>query len=88
MWRSQTILLALIRKGLTREKAYELTQRNAMQTWQAKHEGDTQADFRKQLESDPEIAEVLSKEELNELCDVDFHFRNIDYRFKQLGIEP
>ncbi len=88
MWRSQTILLALIRKGLTREKAYELTQRNAMQTWQAKHEGDTQADFRKQLESDPEIAEVLSKEELSELCDVDFHFRNIDYRFKQLGIEP
>src|SRR5205807_6504248 len=34
MWNSQTVLLALIRKGLTREQAYDLVQRNAMQTWQ------------------------------------------------------
>ncbi len=39
MWNSQTVLLALIRKGLTREAAYELVQRNAMKTWQAKHAG-------------------------------------------------
>src|SRR5205814_5472029 len=39
MWNSQTVLLALIRKGLTRENAYDLVQRNAMQTWQAKHAG-------------------------------------------------
>jgi adenylosuccinate lyase len=39
MWNSQTVLLALIKKGLTREAAYELVQRNAMQTWQAKHAG-------------------------------------------------
>lgn len=88
MWRSQTVLLALIRKGLTREKAYELCQRNAMATWKAKHAGEADVDFRKQLEADPEVGEVLSAEELAELCDVDFHFKNIDYRFKQLGIEP
>jgi adenylosuccinate lyase len=35
MWNSQTVLLALIKKGLTREQAYELVQRNAMKTWQA-----------------------------------------------------
>src|SRR6188508_237821 len=45
MWNSQTVLLALIRKGLTREAAYELVQRNAMQTWAVKHEGRDDADF-------------------------------------------
>src|SRR2546428_1128704 len=38
MWNSQTVLLALIKKGLTREDAYELVQRNSMKTWAAKHE--------------------------------------------------
>src|SRR5439155_11358275 len=37
LWNSQTVLLALIKKGLTREAAYELVQRNAMKTWAAKH---------------------------------------------------
>ena len=39
MWNSQTVLLALIRKGLTREQAYDLVQRNAMKTWEVKHAG-------------------------------------------------
>src|SRR5574338_234754 len=39
MWHSQTVLLALIRKGLTREEAYDLVQRAAMQTWAVKHAG-------------------------------------------------
>src|SRR6185503_8067843 len=57
MWNSQTVLLALIRKGLTREKAYELVQRSAMKTWQAKHAGQPGADFKTQLLSDPEVAQ-------------------------------
>src|ERR1035438_9054655 len=56
MWNSQTVLLALIRKGLAREAAYELVQRNAMGTWQAKHAGREDADFLSQLQSDPEVA--------------------------------
>src|SRR6185436_6987469 len=55
MWNSQTVLLALIRKGLTREQAYDLVQRNAMQTWQAKHAGEKDADFLKQLLADPDV---------------------------------
>jgi len=39
MWNSQTVLLALIKKGLTREQAYDLVQRNAMKTWEVKHAG-------------------------------------------------
>jgi adenylosuccinate lyase len=86
MWNSQTILLALIRKGLTREAAYDLVQRNAMKTWQAKHAGTGGADFKAQLLADPEVAAHLSSEELDKLCNLDFHFKEISNRFKKLGL--
>ncbi len=86
MWNSQTILLALIRKGLTREAAYELVQRNAMKTWQAKHAGTTDADFKTQLLNDPDVGKHLSRAELDELCKLDFHFKDIESRFKKLGL--
>jgi adenylosuccinate lyase len=86
MWNSQTILLALIRKGLTREAAYELVQRNAMKTWQAKHAGDVNADFKTQLLSDPEVAQHLSRAELDRLCNLGFHFKHVKSRFKKLGL--
>jgi adenylosuccinate lyase len=86
MWNSQTVLLALIRKGLTREQAYELVQRNAMKTWQAKHAGDINADFKTQLLNDPEVAGHLSRAELEKLCAPDFHFKQVKARFKKLGI--
>src|SRR4029434_8894993 len=56
MWNSQIVLLALISKGLTREAAYDLVQRSAMKTWQSKHPGAHEADFLKQLQSDPDVA--------------------------------
>jgi adenylosuccinate lyase len=86
MWNSQTVLLALIRKGLTREKAYELVQRNAMQTWATKHAGRDDADFVRQLQNDPEIAQQLSAEELAHLCSLEFHFKEIETRFKTVGL--
>jgi len=87
MWNSQTVLLALIRKGLSREQAYELVQRNAMKTWQSKHAGNHQADFKFQLLADPEVAEKIGKQELEDLCSLDFHFKEVNARFKQLGLE-
>jgi adenylosuccinate lyase len=86
MWNSQTVLLELIRKGLTREQAYELVQRNAMKTWEAKHAGATTADFKTQLLADPEVAKHLSRTELDRLCNLDFHFREVKSRFKKLGL--
>jgi len=86
MWNSQTVLLALIRKGLTREQAYDLVQRNAMQTWQAKHAGAPDADFLKQLQSDPEVAKHFAKGELESLCSLDFHFKEVDQRFARVGL--
>jgi adenylosuccinate lyase len=86
MWNSQTVLLALIRKGQTREEAYDLVQRNAMQTWQSKHAGATNADFKAQLLSDPAVARHLSAAELEKLCSLDFHFQQVKNRFSQLGL--
>ncbi len=86
MWNSQTVLLALIRKGMTREAAYDAVQRNAMKTWQAKHAGRLDADFKTQLMADPEIAKHLSRAELDRLCNLDFHFKHIKSRFKKLGL--
>jgi adenylosuccinate lyase len=86
MWNSQTVLLALIKKGLTRERAYELVQRNAMRTWQAKHAGREDADFLSQLKSDPEVAEFFKRGELEGLCSLDFHFKEVKHRFRKLGL--
>jgi adenylosuccinate lyase len=86
MWNSQTILLALIRKGLTREQAYDIVQRNAMKTWEVKHAGRNDADFLKQLEADPEVAAHLSQADLEQLCSLDFHLKEVDYRFAQVGL--
>jgi len=86
MWNSQTVLLALIKKGLTRERAYELVQRNAMGTWQAKHAGRADADFLSQLKADPEVAEYFKPGELEALCSLDFHFKEVKKRFRKLGL--
>jgi adenylosuccinate lyase len=86
MWNSQTVLLALVRKGLTREQAYEIVQRNAMQTWQAKHAGVEGADFLKQLLADPEVGRHFTAAELRKLCSLEFHFREVNSRFRRAGL--
>jgi adenylosuccinate lyase len=86
MWNSQTVLLALVRKGLTREEAYDLVQRNAMKTWEAKHAGRADADFLTQLLADPEIAGHFARGELEKLCSLEFHLKEVRRRFRQVGI--
>ena len=86
MWNSQTVLLALIRKGLTREDAYALVQRNAMETWAVKHAGRDDADFLEQLMADPDVSRHFKEAELKSLCSVEFHQRHINARFKALGL--
>jgi adenylosuccinate lyase len=86
MWNSQTVLLALVRKGLSREQAYDLVQRNAMKTWAAKHEGVEGADFLTQLKSDPDVTSHFGRGELEKLCSLDFHFKEVKNRFKSVGL--
>jgi adenylosuccinate lyase len=86
MWNSQTVLLALIKKGLTREDAYDLVQRNAMKTWETKHAGRDDIDFLDVLKADAAVAKHFKPDELEKLCSLDFHFKEVNNRFKKLGL--
>jgi adenylosuccinate lyase len=77
---SQRVMLALIKKGLSRQAAYGVVQRNAMKSWkQGKN-------FRTLLKADPEITAVLSGEELDSVFNYQYYLRYIDDIFQQLGL--
>jgi adenylosuccinate lyase len=86
MWNSQTVLLALIKKGLTREAAYQLVQDAAMKTWEVKHAGRDDANFVEVLKADPAVTKHFKKGELEKLCSLDFHFKEVNSRFRKLGL--
>ena len=75
---SQRVLLALVDKGLRREKAYELVQRNAMKAWK------NEASFFDLLREDKEIP--LSVEELRELFDYGYYLRQVGQVFQRAGL--
>lgn len=77
---SQRVMLKLIDKGMSREKAYEWVQRNALYAWQ------TKTDFEYLVSEDKDIARFLTKEEIDELFDYDYHLKNIDYVFGRIGL--
>jgi adenylosuccinate lyase len=78
---SQTILLKLTERGLERKTAYEAVQRAAMKTWQ----GDVS--LQENLAAEPEVAAVLSREEIDHLCSLEIHFAHLDDTFRKLGLE-
>ena len=86
MWNRQTVLLALIKKVLTREAAYKLCQDAAMKTWEVKHAGRDDADFVAQLQANPEVAKHFKRGELEALCSLEFHFKEVSNRFKKLSL--
>ena len=75
---SQRVLLALTQKGMSREEAYGLVQRNAMPVWRGEGE------FLTLLKSDKDVRKVLSDAELEELFDLGYHLKNIDFIFKRV----
>ncbi|MFQ5997497.1 MAG: adenylosuccinate lyase [Dehalococcoidales bacterium] len=77
---SQRVMLALIDRGLSRQKAYELVQRNAMKAWQGNK------DFRSLLKTDPEIITALPQPELELLFDYQYYLRHVDEVFERLGL--
>jgi len=80
MFFSQGLLLELVRKGLSREKAYEIVQRNAMRCWK---EG---GDFEKLVREDEEVKRYLDGEELRSVFELHHYLRNVDEIFKKVGI--
>ena len=77
---SQRVMLALIDKGLSRQKAYELVQRNAMIAWKGNK------DFFNLLKADPEITTTLPQQELESLFDYQYYLRHVDEIFERLGL--
>jgi adenylosuccinate lyase len=78
---SQRVMLAIIDKGLSRQQAYELVQRNAMKTWA---EG---KDFLSLLKADNEVTAIISDSELEKLFDYSYYLRFIDDIFKRIGLD-
>jgi adenylosuccinate lyase len=72
---SGTLLLRLAEKGLTREDAYALVQRHALDTW------DRGGDFRERVLAEPKITAQLSKEEIERAFSLDEALRHVDAIF-------
>jgi adenylosuccinate lyase len=78
LFNSQRVMLALTHKGLSRNEAYELVQRNAMKVWeQGGH-------LKERLMADTEVMRYLTKDELEELFDLRFYVRHVDTIFKRV----
>lgn len=78
LYHSEAILLALIRKGLTRQEAYRLTQKVAMHCYENK------LDFAAELKKDPDIGKYLSSKEIQATCSNDHYFKHVDTIFKRV----
>ena len=77
---SQRVLLALVDKGMSREDAYKVVQRNAMRSW------DFGEDFRDLMRADLEAQTSLKLDELEELFDYGYYTRHVDYTFRRIGL--
>ncbi len=75
---SQRVLLALTQKGVSREDAYRLVQRNAMKVWE---EG---RDFREELLADADVRAAMSETEIDEKFDLGYHTKHVDTIFQRV----
>jgi adenylosuccinate lyase len=75
---SEAVLLLLTKKGLSREEAYGVVQRNAMRGWE---KGE---DFKTLLSQDEGIKRLLTQEELDAVFDVRSHLKHIDDIFRRV----
>jgi len=84
---SQRILLALIDKGVGRQEAYKMVQRNAKKVWSMSSKGAIREPaLLEALNNDPEIARYLSPTELAELTNTDYYIKYIETAFARLGL--
>ncbi|MGZ3612970.1 MAG: adenylosuccinate lyase [Thermodesulfobacteriota bacterium] len=75
---SESILLHLTKKGLSREEAYGVVQRNAMKVWERGE------DFKTLLSQDETVKRLMNQKELDALFDVQTHLRHIDVTFRRV----
>jgi adenylosuccinate lyase len=75
---SQRVMLKLAEKGLSREAAYKVVQRNAMKVW------DDKLQFRDLLEDDKDVTKTLNKKDLDACFDMAPYIKNVGYIFKRV----
>ena len=78
---SQTVLLELTKKGVSRETAYRIVQRNAMKVW------DKNITFIDALLEDKELLEYLDVDEIRNICRLEDRLKNISHIFRKVGLE-
>jgi len=75
---SQQVLLRLTQKGVSREDAYRIVQRRAMEVWEGK------GTFKELLLEDEELSKFLSREEIEEIFDINYHLKHVDTIFHRV----
>jgi adenylosuccinate lyase len=75
---SQQILLALAKRGVSREDAYKMVQKQAMKAWKGNK------DFRELLIDDRDVAKHLTRDEIEEIFNLDFQLRHVDTLFARV----
>jgi adenylosuccinate lyase len=78
LYNSQNVLIRLTEKGMTREDAYALVQKNAMMSWK------TRKPFKGLLAKDRDVKKFLSAGELDRIFELKQYFRSVDYIFKRV----
>ena len=76
---SSKVLVALVEKGLSRDEAYDIVQRNALKAWDTEN-----LMFIDALKQDKEVMKYLTEEELNEIFDVNKFIRNVPYIYERV----
>jgi len=75
---SEAVLLLLTRKGLSREEAYTVVQRNAMRVWEKAE------DFKTLLSQDEAVRRLVKQEELADTFDIRSHLKHVDHIFRRV----
>ena len=88
---SQRILLALIDRGVGRQDAYKMVQRNAKKVWGKTFMGVSTGEndllpLALELSKDSEVAQYLSVDELKALTDTEYYTKYIDTAFQRVGL--
>lgn len=78
---SQRVLLELMKKGLTREEAYDVIQHCAMQVWQET------SDFKDVLYRDRKVRRYMKPSEIDACFDIKYYTRYRDFIFKRVGLK-
>jgi adenylosuccinate lyase len=78
LYNSQNVLIKLTEKGMTREKAYAIVQKNAMKSWSEKK------GFKSLLLKDSAVKKYLTVKDINEIFDLKHYLKSIDYIFKRV----